>query len=332
MIITPATSPRHVAETDLLARALTGHPAAIDSMLRQLGSAEPGLQRIMSEAVQESAEAMVWQRLLSCLALHRWDDTVDCQCWEDREISARLDASIVALFVEGDESDAAQQAKLLILRAGLADAESRIRTMAAVLLGLRGDAAGIDTVIEAARTGGPANRLQAIAALGRLKDERAGWAVVEALASDDEAVHRAASGALDELGAQAVTALLEALKSPKSHVRWHVVWALGRIREPAAIAGLVEALADDDYTVRWAAGDALAGIGEPAIPKILEMLARHLLMEQSYQVAYRALLRIGPREVQAQLQPLLQALRGAATSVEAPRIASQLIRTWERKA
>jgi HEAT repeat protein len=283
----------------------------------------------MKETVQDSADPVLWQRLLGCLALHHWGEHLDSHRRADREASARIDAAITALFVEDADGAASQAAKLQALRAGLVDAEYRIRQVAAIVLALRGDAEGIATVIEAVRTGDPGPKMQAVGALGKLKDERGGWALVEALASDDETLHRGASRALGELGGYALPALLEALKSPKPHVRWHAVWALGKIDELPAAAGLAEALADSDYSVRWAAGDALAGMGALAARAILERLTRYVAMDETYQIAYHALHRIGPRETQARLQPALQALRGPAAAVEAPRAASRLFQTWE---
>ena len=329
MLTASATSQRHPAEAQLLHRALAGHPLAIDSVLGQLGSSNRWLQQIMQETIRDSAERSLWQRLLECLALHHWADYADCLRRADHETSERLDAALTQLFVEDEEGTASQPLKLAVLHEGLNYQECRIRSAAAALLGLRGDARGMDVLIETVHSGGPECKLWAINALGKLKAERGSWALVEALAGDDETLHWEASRALGEMGERALSALLDALKSSKPHVRWHVIQALGRISDRPATAGVAEALGDTDYSVRWAAADALIGIGLPAVPPILERLSRYAPMNDIYQAAYHALHRIGTAEVQRRLQPLLMALRGPAAPVEAPMVAYRLLQEWE---
>lgn len=329
MLATSAISQRHPAEAELLARAVAGQRAAVDSVLSQLGSANRSLQQTMREAIQDSGDRTVWQRLLSSLALHRWGAAPDCQRRADHEASERIDAALTRLFVEDDEGRASAPVKVAVLHEGLTGAECRVRSAAATLLGVRGDAYGLEVLVETVRTGEPECKLRAVNALGKLKDERGGWALVEALACDDEGLHWEASCALGELGEKALPALLDALKSSKPHVRWHAVRALGGINNRQAVAAAAEALGDTDYTVRWAAAEALAGIGVPAVTPILERLLRYAPMDDTYQAAYHALHRIGSPEAQSELQPLLKALHGPAAPVEAPRVAYRLLREWE---
>jgi HEAT repeat protein len=282
---------------------------------------------MMAEAVLDSADLTLWQRLLTCLALHRWRGRPDCHLRAEGHASARLDAALVSLFVE-DHQPQATAVKLAVLHEGLTDPECRMRNAAATLLGLRGDPRGIDTLIAAAREGEPGCRLRAVAALGKLKDGRGGWALVAALASDDEPLHRQAAQALEELSRQATPALLEALKHPRQHVRWHAVVALGGLGDSPACAGLAEALSDADYGVRWAAADALAAIGEPAALPILERLSRCALTEGARQAAYHALRNMRSDDLQLRLRPVLEALHGPAAATEAPILAHRLLQSW----
>ena len=329
MLATSAISQRHTAEAELLARAVADQRVAVDSVLSQLGSANRSLQQTIRETIQDSADGTLWQRLLSSLALHRWGEAPDCQRRADHEASERIDAALTRLFVEDGEGMASVPVKLAVLHEGLTDAECRVRSAAAALLGVRGDARGLEVLVETVHTGDPECKLRAVTALGKLKDERGGWALVEALACDDEGLHWEASRALGELGEKAFPALLDALKSSKPHVRWHAIRALGGINDRQAVAGVAEALGDTDYTVRWAAADALAGIGLPAVTPILERLLRYAPMDDTYQAAHHALHRIGSPEAQRELQPLLKALRGPAAPVEAPRVAYRLLRERE---
>jgi HEAT repeat protein len=96
-------------------------------------------------------------------------------------------------------------------------------------------------------------------------------------------------GTLEQFGAAAIPALLQALRSPDSRVRAGSARALGLIEtgrklradretysEMGVVAGLVEALTDGEVEVMRAAGDALSMIGPPettsAIPAFLNIL------------------------------------------------------------
>jgi hypothetical protein len=68
MSATKVSSQRHPAEAELLERALAGQPMAVESVLNQLGSSNQWLQQIMMETIQDSAETLLWQRLLGSLA------------------------------------------------------------------------------------------------------------------------------------------------------------------------------------------------------------------------------------------------------------------------
>jgi len=323
-------SQRYVAESELLARVLAGDRDAIESLLRQLGSADRRVCRMMLEAIGSCIDLRLWQRLLMYLALHRWGQNEDCQHRKDGEVSQRIDAAITDLFVQDDAPEVVP-VKLAALHEGLNDPNCRIPSAAAALLGLRNDSQGFDALAEAVRSGEPQHRLRAIAALSKLRDERAGWALIEALASDHEKVHHEAARALSELGDCAVPALTDALTHPQQHVRWHAVRALAEIGGVRSSTALVEALVDDDFGVRWAAAEALAAIGEPAVHKILERLARPTISEDMRQVVYHALHQIPSRRIQARLRPLLAALRGPAAATEGPEVAAQLLRTWENR-
>lgn len=165
-------------------------------------------------------------------------------------------------------------------------------------------------------------------ALGQLKDERGSMALAEALASDDEEVHWAASQALNALKEAALPALIQTLKAPKPHVRWHAVCGLGDIGDVRAAGNLAETLFDDDFSVRWAAAEGLARFGTSAVPEILHRIAHFVLSEDVCQAAYHALQQLAPRVGHDRLQPLLEVLRGRNARIEAPPIADELLQTW----
>ena len=211
----------------------------------------------------------------------------------------------------------------------MADPEPAIRHRAATLLGLRGDARAISILIEAARTGQQDCQLRAIEALGQLQDERGGMVLVEALDSDDEEVHWAASQALTAMKEAALPALVQILKAPKPHVRWHAACELGDIGDARAAGGLAEALFDDDFSVRWAAAEALSKLGAPAVHEILRRITQRALSEETCRAAHHALQQLVPDVHHSRFWPLLEALLGQNAPSEAPPIADELLQSWE---
>ena len=320
-------SRRYAVGTELLACAVAGDRDSVGRLLRQLGSVDARVRQPIMDAIGTCIDLRLWQRLLTCLALHRWDEDEGCQPCPDGAASQRIDGAITDLFVENDLPEVVP-VKLAALRAGLSDTNRLVRGVAAALLGLRGDPQGFEVLADAVRSGDPECQLQAIAALRAWRDERAAWVLIEALASNHEKVHHEADRALSELGDHAIPALTDALKHPQPHVRWHAVRALAEIGGVKSPNALVEALADADFSVRWAAAEALAAIGEPAVLAILERLARPTIAEDMRYAVYHALHQIPSRRIQARLRPLLAALRGPTAAFESPQVARQLLRTW----
>jgi HEAT repeat protein len=138
----------------------------------------------------------------------------------------------------------------------------------------------------------------AIAALGRLVDERAVDPLVAVL---DDDVRKAAITALGEIGdARAVEPLAKLLVNESPPIQRAAARALGNIGDSQAISSLVDAVHEgaapkvaaraivqidaepvkhlapmlqaQDMSVRWAAAEALSEVGAPAVPSLVEML------------------------------------------------------------
>jgi HEAT repeat protein len=328
MLIPSAVARQHATETTLLARFVAGDPEAAHSLFRLLGSNDQASRESVLEVISNAADLLLWQRLLHDVARHRSLDCTDGHSPAAPGTLERAYTALVDLFLKDDDPPAVMQIKSAALSAGLTESEPGIRHTAATLLGLQGDARAINILIEATGTGERDCQLRAVAALGHLKDERGGMALAAALASDDEEVHWAASQALRALKAAALPALIQTLKAPNPHVRWHAVCGLGDIGDVRAAGNLAEALWDDDFSVRWAAAEALTKLGALVVPEILRRLAHRVLTEDVCQAAYHALRPLAPGVNHNRLQPLLGALRGRQAPNEAPPIADELLQTW----
>ena len=132
------------------------------------------------------------------------------------------------------------------------------------------------------------------------------------LAKEDGMVHQRARLALVEIGEQAVPYLAEALKDPRSPVRWEAAKALAEIASLAAAPALVDALEDRDGGVRWLAGEALLAMGREGLMPLFQALTQRsdspLLREGAHHVLFYML----HGELDAFAAPVLEALDSAA--------------------
>ena len=104
--MTDAVKPtmRHSTESEILRRALDGNAQAADKFLKYLSSANPHLNQIMHDAIHDLDDPRIWQYLLYSLALHSWNDHVDCDRRSDSSASERIDQALIKVFTI-DETD-----------------------------------------------------------------------------------------------------------------------------------------------------------------------------------------------------------------------------------
>jgi HEAT repeat protein len=319
---------RHPAEARLLAQALAGDAAALDRVLTHLGSSNPYLQQIMSEAIADDGRPELLHWLLKGLAFG-WGPALPPRRPLSPEQCARLEAALIQLFTQASPGMPVASGPPIqdeVLGAALVSPIAHLARLAATLLALRGDAAGFGHLVAAAAEGELPARLRAIRALGCLQDERAGPVLVEVLADFDHVdLHHAAAQALAELKEHALPALLAALRHPAQHVRWHACRLLGELGDARAAPALAEALDDESYTIRWAAAETLPSLGPAAIPAVLAQLARYAGQDDTYAAARYALHRLAFGPWRVRLEPLLAALDGPAASAHAPGLAQRLL-------
>lgn len=320
---------RHTMQAELLRQALIGNITGINTVLNYLSSANPTLRQIMQETIYDHSDPWLWEKLLHCLALHRWDEHLDCYRRSDPVASKRIDDSITEVFLE-DESEADKEMKTVVLLSGLDFADSQVSQTAAFLLGLRGDTCAIPVLSKTIKCDSSKWQLRAIRALDTIGDENCGPPLLEALITGRGEVHREAGRALNHLGKSAESTWLKALTHPDQHIRWHAARGLGNIGDVSYAHMLADGLFDENQHVRWATADVLARLGTPAVPATLKIISQSKLDVPARQAAYHALHGITSRKTQARLRPLLDAFHGPAASIEIPIIAQRLLQEWEK--
>jgi HEAT repeat protein len=159
----------------------------------------------------------------------------------------------------GEEVSAADVA---VLRAGLGDADACVRRVSARMLGRARRTGGVEALLDALRSGQPAQRDAAIVGLAHAGDERAVAPLSALLGDADPEVRGAAVWALGHTRgreASAAAARLTADREPR--VRRAAAHALGRLDDSSSIPTLSRLLASDpDAGVRRAAAWALGRI------------------------------------------------------------------------
>jgi len=128
------------------------------------------------------------------------------------------------------------------------------------------------------------------------------------------------------MGEEAVSELINQLKTDKESCRWEAAKLLGEIHDENAITALVEALVDDSINVHWAATEALIKFGRQAILPLLEGITRHFDSMRFRQGAYHVLHMLeGFHRLDPAVQEVLDALRSIEPSVSAPWAAERAI-------
>jgi HEAT repeat protein len=103
-------------------------------------------------------------------------------------------------------------------------------------------------------------RLEALQALGEVRDKEAVPRMTEMLADNDPAIRRQAIRSLSECEAgEAAPSIAAQLGDTDARVREEAADALGELKSPAAVEGLIAALGDATQDVR---GEAIASLGE----------------------------------------------------------------------
>jgi HEAT repeat protein len=219
-----------------------------------------------------SRDALDPRRVESFLAAVRGTGAVACELavrsvsgrnWNGRggDPSIGVDSAARTL-VDDVLTTNADASSVPVLRAALGDADACVRRVAAPLLGRVDDDAATRALLDALRESAAATRAAAATGLayaGRRRASEARDPLVTALRDADADVRAASAWALGRLEiAGTAASLVPVLRDRESRVRRAAALALGNLEDPAAVEPLVAALRDDaDPGVRQAAAWAL---------------------------------------------------------------------------
>jgi len=137
-----------------------------------------------------------------------------------------------------------------------------VRASAAELLGKSHDPRAVDPLIEALKDPDADVRTNAVNALGNFGDPHSIEALALSLNSNISHLKDDAARALIKLGTPAVGALISVLNAPDSGGRIYAAWALGIIKDPAAVEPLIAALKDTNVDLKLNAAAALGSVND----------------------------------------------------------------------
>lgn len=147
-----------------------------------------------------------------------------------------------------------------------------VRYRAAWALGFTSDPRAFETLLQLTRDPSGYARYDATLALGNLGDERAIEPLVTLMCTPDPEnyIDSAAAMAIVRLGKPAIPALIKLLSHADIHVCEEAAYALGNIKDEAALEPLAHLLTDPDEGIRIAGIEAL---GLFAAPECLPLIA-----------------------------------------------------------
>ncbi len=147
------------------------------------------------------------------------------------------------------------------------------------------------------------------------------------LASEDGIVRVKSRQQLVAFKKCSVAPLIKALSDTRDQVRWEAAKALSQIGNYKAIQALLKSLMDEIFEVRWLAAAGLIRIGRRAIVPLLRKLVNnsnsYWLREGSHHVLHD----MNTKNITGILRPVLLALEGSDSPLQAPLAARSALHT-----
>lgn len=128
--------------------------------------------------------------------------------------------------------------------------------------------------------------------------------LIDDLSSPDEEIQCRAEADLIYVGKDAVDLLIDAADSPNPQVRYHAVWALGKIGDNRAYSTILKHTKDDDSSVSYDSIMSLGELGDAvAIEPLIDIIRS--CEEASSNAAATALVKFGKKAVRPLVDILL---------------------------
>lgn len=246
---------------------------ALQDYFAALGLARSGLKtRLVPPALAAGGQRLPtrWDRIIAilCGILPNPDGNV----WAVAQVDPFLALDCIVGGITVQDRTLLQIIPLLTggVRVGVPD--SRVAT-ARILAGIDHHAA-VPILIEALRDGAWEVSWAAIQALWEI-DTPIMPGLAETLHELEDDIRDHTAAALRQLGDSALPTLLKLLRDSNWSVRRGAAWALGAVRDPAAVSALVDALYDDDHLVSAEAATALGQLRSAAAVPWLKEAVRH---------------------------------------------------------
>jgi len=257
-------------------------PAAVDALLDEFADENPAVRATVAEA-------------LGRIDSDKPIDILSRVCAEDpdanvrhaattalRRVSAGAVTPLIQALTGDDLSERIRafgklldqgKTSVLPLTGLLASEEPTVRTAAAELLGVLGDAAALDSLIGALADADTRVRLSVAHALGRIRHTRSAVTLARLLEDQDNRVAATAVDGLETLGDLAVEPVFALLNHESADVRVQAIDVLGRLRHKGACDRLIRGLSDGVASVRIESAHALGEVGEiQAVPALIGAL------------------------------------------------------------
>lgn len=265
-------------------------------------------------AVNSLEDDRLAQYLLEFIALGTWAGKPFVVPVPLRTPHARTRLRTLFLPGSGIETTRAER----VLMSAVHDNRPAMRENAVHILGIIGNPEVVPILTQALNDPVPSVRIQAAKALGRVGDPSIVPTLLSALRGADEQLGSQIFSALVQLGHDAVPALVDASKSNSAWVRWQCIRALGEIRDRRALPVLVPALGDADHSIAWVAAKGLVRLGTISVGPVLRLLTTAEITPWLVQTASYVLQHQRDPRLKPYLQPVIEAMHGAAFRVGTP--------------
>jgi len=149
--------------------------------------------------------------------------------------------------------------------------------------------------------------------------------LVADFASHDGLKRKSARLSLVKIGDPAVGALINALQSKYTTIRWEAAKALGTINNPVAAPALVDAMNDNDFGVRWLAAEGIITLRRQGVIPLLQALEAHPDAAWLWESAHHVFKILADEGMTDLLTPILDALEHPVSADTIPHAARFLL-------